>query len=411
MIKPSVQHLDGRREEPAGLERTPRILIFGSFGIGNFGNDACLDAALLWVRATFAGACVSAICANPSDVTRRFGIAAHPISLTPQGPLRWLDTLFLRQPSLWVNWWICLRALRRCDLLLVAGTGVFHDYRNGPWGWPSRFLRWMLAARLRGAPVFMACVGAGPVLNPISRAMMRWAAKLAARRCYRDEKSRAFMSSLGVDESSSAVTADLAFLLPAAQAVTRANAGITVGLGVMNYRGWRRSEGIYRTYIQNMADFVEWLTSRGHTVRALIGQTPTDLVAVSDLEDRLGYPLMTAEERQVRSFRDVMSAIAGADIVVASRYHVQIAALKMRRPVISISYGPMNDSLMGAVGLSEFVHPIESIDLRRLVAQCDRFINMREHYARIVDSKVTSVEAALPDQLRAFISSFVLRRA
>lgn len=381
-----------------------RIFIFAGAGIGNFGNDASFEAALLWVRQTYGDARVSAICANPGAVTQRFGIPALAIDASPHGALRWLDTILLRQPSLCMSWWRCLRALRHGDLVLIAGTGVIHDYRNPPWGWPSRFLRWMLAARLRGAPVLMACVGAGPVLNPISRTMMKWAASLAARRCYRDEESRSYMSSLGVDESASVVAPDLAFLLPSARAPARPGATLTVGVGVMNYRGWRRNDAIYRAYLENMARLVEWLRFRGYAIRALIGQTPSDLIAVSDLESLLGYALMTEEEKRIGSFQGIMDTVAATDVVVAPRYHVQIAALKMRRPVISISYGPMNDALMKAVGLSEFIHPIEHIDSTRLAADCDKLINMRARYERIVDVKVAAMEAALPGQLRAFMA-------
>lgn len=394
------------------MRQPRRILIFGPFGHGNFGNDAAFEAGLDWLRATFDDAIISAVCAGPALCRERFGIDAVSIRVFPNPMPRWLDTLLLRQPGLWLNWWVCLRALRNCDLFVVAGAGVIHDFRDRPWGWPSRFLRWVLAARLVGAPVVLLCVGAGPVINPVSRMMMKWLAQLATRRCYRDEDSRAYMRSLGIDESESLVTADLAFLRPAPRAPTRVSADIVVGLGVMNYRGWRRSDppSLYAGYIENMARFVEYLKSKGYGVRVVIGQTPTDLIAVQDLERRLGHTLMTSEERRMSSLQDVMGVLATTDIVVASRFHVQIAAVKLRRPVLSISYGPMSDALMDAMGLSQFVHHIERIDIPRLVSQCDKLIERRAHYASVVDAKASAIETALPEQLRRFISPFTARR-
>lgn len=381
-----------------------RIIILGTYGGGNFGNDACFEATLGWLRAAFTNASILAVCADPMITSERFGIPAVSLRVVPPLLPRWLDTLLLRQPSLWLNWWACFGALKRCDLLVVAGAGIIHDFRDRPWGWPSRFLRWILAARLQGASVWFACVGAGPVINPVSRLMMVWAAKLATRRCYRDESSRAYMSARGVDETASQVSGDIAFLLPAPTPSDHGARQIVVGVGIMNYRGWRTNEKIYRAYIESMAHLIEWLKFKGHKVRILIGQRPTDLIAVGDLEARLGYALMSDAEREVRSYQDILNVVADTDLVVASRYHVQIAALKMGRPVLSISYGPMNDDLMRAAGLGVFIHDIEHMDHRALILQCDQLINMRVHYAKVVQTEIKALEAGLHERLRAFIS-------
>lgn len=382
-----------------------RIVVLGTYGGGNFGNDACFEATLEWLRTAFSNASILAVCVDPVVTAERFGVPAVRLALPSLLP-RWLDTLLLRQPSLWLNWWACLKALKRCDLLVVAGTGAIHDFRDRPWGWPSRFLRWVVAARLRGAAVWFACVGAGPVINPVSRLMMVWAAKLATRRCYRDESSRAYMSAHGVNEYASQVTGDIAFLLPAPAPRSRSAEPIVVGVGVMNYRGWRRNEAVYRAYVEGMAHLVKWLRFKGYRVRILIGQTPTDLIAVDDLEKRLGYALMSEAEREVRSYQDILNLVADTDVVVASRYHVQIAALKTRRPVVSISYGPMNDDLMRVAGLGDFIHDIEHMDHSALILQCDRLINMRVHYGKVVQTEIKALEAGLHERLQAFTSPF-----
>jgi polysaccharide pyruvyl transferase WcaK-like protein len=216
------------------------------------------------------------------------------------------------------------------------------------------------------------------------------------------------MERLGVRDSDSSVMADLAFLLPSPPRTSVVGSKVTVGLNIMNYHGWRRSDppSIYASYLDNMARFVEWLASKGHAARIVLGQNPSDLFAVEDVERRLGYSLMTAEERQMGSFEEVMGALASTDIVVASRYHVQIAAVKVRRPVLSITYGPMNDALMQAVGLQDFIHHIERIDFARLTSQCDALLDQRIRYSSIVDANVTAIETNLPEQLHRFIFPF-----
>ena len=100
------------------------------------------------------------------------------------------------------------------------------------------------------------------------------------------------------------------------------------------------------------------------------------------------------------SIHDAMDAIAQTDIVVASRYHVQIAALKMRRPLISLGYGPKNDALMQAVGLEGFIHNVDATDFDALTAQIETMIADRARYAAIVDERVSAMERDLRQALR-----------
>lgn len=380
--------------------RPLRVGLFGGFGIGNFGNDASLEAVLSFLRKERPDLELSAICTNPAVVTQIYNLPAFSTVLRPKGIWRKLDTLLLRQPSAWANWANCLWMLGRYDVVLVCGTGVFDDFRDTPLGWPSRILRWCLAARLRGVRIAFISVGAGPILNPISRLLFKHAAQLAQHRSYRDANSREYMQSIGVDEGNSRVLPDLAFLLPSPPMVQRPHsAALTIGVGIMNYRGWRGSDAVYADYLAAHENLIEWIEGQGHKVRILIGQTPTDLVAVRDLEARMGRPLMRPEDEALSSIHDVMRAVAATDLVVASRYHVQIAALKMARPLISLSYGPKNDALMELAGLKTFVQDVHRIDLGLLKDQISTLAGDRAHYGDIVRARVEAMEAELHEAM------------
>ena len=84
------------------------------------------------------------------------------------------------------------------------------------------------------------------------------------------------------------------------------------------------------------------------------------------------------------SIHDAMAAIGETDIVIASRYHVQIAALKMGRPLISLSYGPKNDALMADVGLDEFSQDVDNVDFERLTQQISTLVAER---ARVCEDR------------------------
>lgn len=380
--------------------RRPRIGIFGGYGSGNFGNDASFEALYQFLRTEHPDAEITAICSVPDAVVERFGVPAIPIIKRPTGLLRKLDTLLLRQPSTWANWVRCWKALDQFDVIFSGGTGVFDDFRDTPLGWPSKLLRWCLAARLRGVPWAFVSVGAGPIVSPISRFMMKQAGALAARRLYRDEDSYAFMRRLGVDAPGDGVWPDLAFLLPPPKIERPADAPFTVGVGMMTYRGWRDSEAAYAAYLDLHVKLIEWLASQGHGVRLIIGQAPADLKAAHDVEARLGRKMLSQRDETMTSIHDAMAAIGETDIVIASRYHVQIAALKMGRPIVSLSYGPKSEALMADVGLEGFSQDIDNVDFERLTEQVNTLIAERAQYEAIVRSRVEAMTNKLKAALR-----------
>jgi polysaccharide pyruvyl transferase WcaK-like protein len=383
------------------VARPLRIGIFGGFGVGNFGNDASAEAMLNFLRAEHPEADLTIICSKPDKLDERFtGVPAIPTVIAPDGMLGKVNKLMLRLPGALASWVHCLRVLGRFDVIVVAGTGVFDDFRDSPLGWPSRLLRWSTAARLRDVQMAFVSVGAGPIVNPISRTMMKWAAQMAPYRSYRDLDSHQFMQRLGVDSAADSVLPDLAFHLPRRAEAARLAGPLTVGVGVMTYRGWHESDAAYIAYLDLHERLIRWIEAQGHQVKAIIGQTPADLTAIDDLEARLGKKLLGPDERTMRSFHDAMTAIAATDIVVASRYHVQIAALKMRRPLISLGYAPKNDALMELSGLKDFIHDVHAVDFDALTKQIGTMAAQRAHYAAIVDERVTALENELLQALR-----------
>lgn len=375
--------------------RLVRVALFGGFGIGNFGNDASLEATADYLRAAYAQAALSSICSAPDVTADKFGLPTYATARAPAGVLRLLDVALLRLPRTVWNWIYTLSVLKRFDIMLVAGTGVFDDYRDSPFGWPSRLLRWSLAARLRGVRLIFLSVGAGPIKNPISRALMKASARLAQHRSYRDAESRAFMQSIGMDERASPVLPDLAFLLDAPKVERQAGRPVRVGVGLMNYRGWRDSDAVFEAYVATHVRLIQWIEAQGHEVRVLIGQSPADLKAVRAVEKGVGRSLMTPAQEQMNSFQDAMAAAGETDLVIASRYHVQIAALKVGAPLISLSYAPKNDSLLAEAGLGEFTQGVETVDFNKLTTQIETLLQGAERYSAIVRGRVADIEARL----------------
>lgn len=371
-----------------------RIGFFGFFGIGNFGNDGSLDAVLQRVRAANPCAELLCICGRPDIIESRFGIRAARINWSPRNALlQRLDRVLLTIPRELASIFCALGHLIYLDLLIIPGTGILDDYGTGPRGMPYWLFRWSVLARLTGTKVLFVSIGAGPIHNRLSRWLMKASARMAAYRSYRDRASKSFMKSIGFDVSRDPIYPDVAFALPTPADVREPSAEgqpVTVGVGVMSYNGWRddraTDESIYRAYMDKMEVFIRWLLAAGYRVRLLTGQA-SDQGTARELCARIeafyaGRDRPNLVVAPASSLQDVMAQIADTDVVVATRYHNVVCALKLGRPTLSIGYADKNDNLLADMGLGDFCQHIERLDGEMLVRQFQRLVADRKIYER-----------------------------
>ncbi len=370
-----------RRRRNKNPQAAPRIGLFGIFGAGNAGNDGSLEAMLLFLNAARPQDEIVCICTNPAQVRRSLGVRALPIgSQQPLSPIqRTRMVLFGRIAHELRNFVRAYSICRTLDALIFPGTGILDDFGESPFGVPAALLGWCLAAKLAGARVSFVSVGAGPIHHPVSRFFMKRAMKLADYRSYRDVTSKAFIAGIGLDPDKDGIFPDLVFALPAPQTglIPPAARTRTVGIGIMNYHGWRnnpkKGESVYRAYIGKMATFTAWILDQGYSVRILTGDA-VDRKAVADLMAALAP--MEAGSRSgsivaepIANLHELMREIAMTDFVVASRFHNIVCSLKLCRPALSISYSNKNDDLMADMGLAEYCQSIEGLDVGKLMEQ------------------------------------------
>lgn len=376
---------------------SPRSIgLFGLFGCGNSGNDGSLEAMLTFLRRVRPEAeliCFSACSYESADqIAREFRIPTVPIAFPkPASALfRILDRMVWGGPRQLASLIRALGYARRLDLLIVPGTGILDDFQSGPLGIPLALFGWCLAARLCGTRIAFVSIGAGPIEHPLSRWLMKTAARMAQYRSYRDTVSKAFMESIGFDTRDDPVYPDIAFKLPDPSPTPGPDAdrALTVGVGVMSYHGWRhdRSRGpaIYAAYIEKITQFVLWLLDHGHRVRILMGDagdrhTVAEVVTkVATARPDLAPDRLLADP--MRSLHDLMQQIAETDVVVATRFHNVVCALKLGKPMVSIGYAKKNDVLMAEMGVGPFCQHIERLDLDLLIEQFTQLIANRPSY-------------------------------
>ena len=393
-----------------GIERK-LVGLFGLFGIGNIGNDGSLESMLRFLRRVAPQEHLVCICGNPVIVERAFGLQAVPIWRRPRRLSDRRSVALVQSIRGKATFWLhAIDNLRRLKVLIVPGTGILDDFGASPLGWPYDLLSWCLLGRLMGVKVIFASIGAGPIPNPLSRWVMKSAARAAHYRSYRDTVSRTFMESIGFDTRNDYVYPDIAFSLPAPAPDRRRSEDkgrrLTIGVGVMAYHGWRnnrtRGAGIYAGYIKKMTEFLPWLLDQGYIVRLLMGdeadrRAAHDLLqAVRSRRPDLADASIVFEPAQ--TLHEVMQQMMDTDLVVATRYHNIVCALRIGKPTISIGYAEKNDALLAEMGLHDFCQQIERLDIELLKAQTTRLLSQRAAVERRIREVQARFESRLSEQ-------------
>ncbi len=372
------------------LSTTPRVGLFGLLGSGNLGNDASMETVLGYLRRDHPEADVDAMCKGPETVTSRYGIPSealnwyHRYENDASGAKAALLKLFGKGADvlLTASW------VRRHDVVIVPGMGTMEaTLPIQPWALPYSFLLLCMSGRIFGTKVAFVSVGADSINKRLTRKLLDTSAKLAFYRSYRNAQSREAMRRRGVDVSQDHVYPDLAFGLPALPDEGPGDPQI-VCVGVMDYYGDNDDQGeaaeINALYVATMKSFVRWLVGNGRRVRLLIGQTNHDsdgAVAAEIIADVRAYhpnvePACVVAE-PMSTFAELMQAIEPASIVVATRFHNVIAALRLGKPVVALSYASKFPALMGEMGLGEFCLPIKSLEPDVLIATFNELENRR----------------------------------
>lgn len=347
-----------------------KVGLFGLLGAGNMGNDGSLEVVLAYLREQHPAAELSALCSGSDVVEARYGVPSEPLycyytrDRDPVLPVR----VVLKSVAKFRDAARVLRWVRRNDVVIVPGAGVLENTLPlRAWGFPLSLFLLSLFGRLTGTKVAFVNVGSNVIKQRMMRYFIRWATRLAHYRSFRDTLSRDALATMGVDTAGDEVYPDLVFAL-ADPDVTVENG--TVAVGLMDFHGSNddrsRADDIHRTYVDGMRRFVRFLVDGGHRVRLLIGDEVDEVIVRQVLDE---HPSGTVAYEPIATLGDVMAQIAKAEVVVGTRYHNVLCALKLAKPTISVSYSAKNDRIMADMGLGEFTQNARAVDADRLIDQ------------------------------------------
>jgi polysaccharide pyruvyl transferase WcaK-like protein len=239
-------------------------------------------------------------------------------------------------------------------------------------------------------------------------------ARLASYRSYRDTYSREAMRQRGIDTSSDPVRPDLVFGVPTPP--PDSGDPRLVGVGVMAYYGGnddRKQAGqIHDSYVEAMTNFTGWLLDNGYRVRLFGGDKKFDVaieekIQASLLESRPGLDASRITVAAVSTYPELIKEMAPVGMVVATRYHNVMCALKLCKPTISLGYSRKFISLMSDMGVAEFHQFADSVDPDRLIEQFKELEARREEVQQRMIEQNAANRQGLADQF-AVLSGVLL---
>jgi polysaccharide pyruvyl transferase WcaK-like protein len=355
--------------------------LFGLLGSGNIGNDASMEVVLRYLQTSHPDTVVDAMCRGPEEITAKFGIGAEPLLWSQQyeGRTAGLGAKALKLLGKGLDVIRTAAWVRKHDAVIVPGMGALEaSLPLKPWQTPYAMFLLTVSGRLTGTKTAMVSVGA----NQISQRGTRWlfdtAARAAFYRSYRDQQSYEAMVQRGVDVSRDRVYPDLVFDLPAPP--YQPGDPNIVGLGVMAYSGTNteqdraRAQEIADAYVAKLQRFTRWLLDNGRRVRLFVGDNQWDNTVVDAImaDARVHRPDLDETwvvAESITSFAELTEAMMPTGIVVATRYHNVMCALKLEKPVISIGYAAKNVAIMTDAGLGEFCQHSNTLDVDKLIEQ------------------------------------------
>ena len=366
--------------------------LFGYFGIGNMGDESVVEVLIRKIRALRPDVRLSAISLNPAGTEQAYGIPSIPMRRPPrkqwQADQREWKNTYLKKLNLFLYRLFSVipaelsflvrsyRALRKIDLIVVAGSGQFLDIEWGPWNHAFTYYKWSLLAKFSGTKIACMSAGVGPLTTKLGKYFVGAALNRTHYRSFRDENSKLLVESLGVKEPNY-VYPDQAFSLShpsSASDAERQNRRV-VGIAPIAYhdpRSWYEwSESVYAEYVQSLASFSLWLLEKGYRIIFFFTQLNEEERTIDDIAAAMkktspGFDASAVRTHTVRSYRDVMDAVRQMDVVVASRFHAILHAYLIHVPVLGISYHQKDDDLMAAFGQTDYCVGIAHFDFELL---------------------------------------------
>jgi polysaccharide pyruvyl transferase CsaB len=378
---------DGGAPVQAVGQSAKRVLVIGYYGAGNTGDEAVLRSI---VRG-FAGCRKGVEFVVPVEDAARLGVpGVRAVSLRDMEAL--------------------LDEVEACDLVIVGGGGLLHDY------WDPRpetaltsehfglsyycGIPW-LAGQL-GKPVMLYGIGAGPLVHPSGRDLVGALLSVARTVTTRDRESAELLLRLGADHRRVEVAADPAWLsrpfLPEKVRASLSGAGWEARRWVgVALRNWNLGVDQARWEAELAAGLREVAVRHGLGIALVPFQRrPTELQDDLGLARRIaarldGSPAIVVEDELQPE--EVAGVLGACELVVAMRYHALLFSCLAGVPSVAVAYDRKVDHLAAEAGSAMSLLQLAEVTGDDLALACSDALSSRAE--RVAAARSFAARAAV----------------
>lgn len=392
-------------KESKKFEKPVTIGLLDVLGVGSLGDEAIQQAMIQNILRYCPDAKIYGFTCDPKDTQERHGIQSFPINRICGRDQWWLGdhpdsltkNLFethkkfetLSNPSLrklgQVSFGILLeilaslrayRNLKGLDLIIISGGGQLDDDYHGVWYEPYILFLWGILAKLRSVKFAIVSVGVGNINADLSRFFIKVGLSLACYRSYRDDNSKMYLENVLRFRRDDPIYPDLAHSLQLDQyhnSFTKEYPH-TIAINPISFIPgyWSHQDSsVYFDYLNKLADFVSWLIQNKYRILMFSSCVGESSVITEELKKILYDKEIKYSEDQIidasiLTVDDLVSQLATASLVVASRLHSVLLATLLNKPVIALSYHFKVDMLMKDMGQTEYCLSVDRFNLKEL---------------------------------------------
>ena len=339
------------------------ILIAGYYGFGNTGDEVILESILNNLRNEIENVQIIVISGNVEDTQNMHNVTA----------VSWIDIGKV------------VECCSQCDLVILGGGGIFHDYLNNDpntlltsnYSGISFYATFPILAYLLGKPLIIYAVGVGPLFSDESKKLTFSSFELATISSVRDIESKKELSKLGINNKKIQVTTDPAFELAIPSdfskelrsSIEKTKKGkFLVGVSL---REWNVGVQTHE-WIKNVASALDQIIEQYDADVIFLpfqrlGEDKMDDYAVSqDTINIMKNKERTSVLNKKYSPSEMEGIISCCDILIGMRLHSVILGAKASVPVIGIVYDSKVRNIMKQLKCEEYALDLSSLETNNL---------------------------------------------
>ncbi len=389
-----------------------RILISGSYGTGNVGDEVILK----YILSTLEGNEVIVL-SQGVDYTKKYFLHSPVVQVIAQTP-SWRPIRILKDivKMRWGNISQRIRFLRevsKCDIFWVGGGGLFAELVPTVLEFYLHQIKW--ASFFKKKIVIMG-VGVGPLRTERGiQNIVKTFQKIPAYIGVRDQQSQDNLTKNGVTRKIK-VSPDFAFLTPIKEVTPSENKKKIVfnfyaafSDPILHPDGGARFEQLQKGIIAITRD----LLSQGYEVTFLPFGTKNDLTFAKMIEAKVDHPQCQTFESD--NYQEIIDELASAYFSITMRFHAGLLSLLNNVPSLCIDQQFKSERLLKDFGQEELLYSLpdghhkegtEDLTLEKMKPKIEYLLSHYEEIRQSFNRYHSNCQGELNEDIRTLKTLF-----